>query len=57
MKFGVVLAVDGVPLALTLLIVEGPEGGVKSPATGVIGIATHFLHLRIKLDTHSPRLF
>jgi hypothetical protein len=43
MKLGIVLAVVSVPLALMLLIVGGPEGGVVGLATGVIGVVMYFV--------------
>jgi multisubunit Na+/H+ antiporter MnhB subunit len=43
MKLGIVLAVASVPLALMLLVVGGPEGGVAGLATGVIGLVIYFL--------------
>jgi thiamine transporter ThiT len=43
MKLGIVLAVASIPLALMLLVVGGPEGGVAGLATGVIGLVIYFL--------------
>jgi hypothetical protein len=43
MKLGIVLAVFSIPLALLLLIVGGPEGGVVGLATGVIGVLVYFI--------------
>jgi hypothetical protein len=43
MKLGIIFAVISIPLAVMLLIVGGPEGGVVGLASGVIGLVMYFL--------------